>query len=96
MEKQVQMFKHVREWKASGISMKQYAQQQGLAYKSFSYWCRKLRITEKSFVVNQGNSQQHNKPDFVEIINQQERVSSNNRPVQIELELASGLLIKIY
>jgi transposase-like protein len=96
MEKQAQMFKLVRDWKTSGISMKQFANQHDIAYKSFAYWCRKLRITEKLLVFNQSNSQQHNNPTFVEITNKPTNVTANNRSVQIELELSSGLRIKIY
>jgi hypothetical protein len=96
MEKQSQMFKHVKEWKASGISMKEYSQQQGIRYKSFAYWCRKYIISEKLAVVKQKNSQQPINPTFVEIINKPSSVSTISKPVQIELELASGLRIKIY
>jgi hypothetical protein len=76
--------------------MKEYSQQQGIHYKSFAYWCKKYRITEKTAVVKIENSQKPINPTFVEIINKPASVSTNNSPVQIELELASGLRIKIY
>jgi hypothetical protein len=96
MEKQAQMFKHAKEWKASGISAKHYAQQHGIHYKTLAYWCRKLKIAEKSHVANLKNSQQPINPTFVEILNNPVQGTAINRPVQIELELASGLRIKIY
>jgi hypothetical protein len=96
MEKQAQMFNQAKEWKTSGISMKQYAQQHGINYKSFVYWCRKLKINKKSPLNNIETSQQPINPTFVEIINNPANGTANNRPVQIELELASGLRIKIY
>ena len=76
--------------------MKLYAEQHGISYKSFDYWCRKLKKSDKSPNVNQENSQHRVKPSFVEIINNKVSGIVNNRPVQIEIELASGLRIKIY
>ena len=95
MDKKEKMFSLVDQWRKSGMTRKFFAKQHGIQDASFDYWCKK----QYNEVIKAGND-----PMFVEItgdhsLSQPRRspVSGESMPLpQIELTLASGLVIKIY
>jgi transposase len=91
MEKQSQMLQHYQAWELSGLTMKQYAQRHKINYKTFNNWCNKVK-TSGILSTNSFKSQPQAEPSFIEIPNNEAKGST----AQIELELPSGIRIKIY
>ena len=48
--KKVYWQQQIRDWKTSGLSQKQFCRRQSLALSTFSYWKRKVEITEPASV----------------------------------------------
>ena len=86
MDKKSKMFSLVGQWRESGLSRKVFAKQHGIRVTSFDYWCKK-----------QSNKVLKNvdQPTFIELTTNSGSREPVNRP-QIELNLPSGLVIKIY
>ena len=83
--KKQNMFSLVEQWRKTDLTQAEYAEHQGINFATFKYWCRKhyeevLRVP---------------KPTFIEIDHQQ-IFSDIDRKPQVELELPSGLRLKIY
>jgi len=95
MDKKSKMFALVAQWRKSGLTRTVFAQQCGIRVASFDYWCKK----QYNEVVKAGND-----PMFVEITGHPGLSQPPEFPVscgtapqpQIELMLASGLVIKLY
>jgi hypothetical protein len=79
------MYPIVEQWRKTDIKQSDYADQQGINAATFKYWCRKYHEE----VVRIQNT------NFIEI-DQHQLFLNNNRKPQIELDLPSGLRIKIY
>jgi len=86
MDKKSKMFTLVGQWRESGLSRKVFAKQHGIRSTSFDYWCKK----QSNEVLKNGD-----RPTFIELTSNSGSREQNNRP-QIELNLPSGLVIKIY
>lgn len=87
MDKKEQMFELVSQWRKSGITRKVFALKNGITEASFDYWCSKHDGEQKLNT---------NSAAFIEIASPLPvSWEKTNRP-QIELELPSGLRIKIY
>ena len=86
MDKKSKMFSLVGQWRESGLSRKVFAKQHGIRVTSFDYWCKK-QSNEVLKNVDQ--------PTFIELTTNSGSREPVNRP-QIELNLPSGLVIKIY
>ena len=95
MEKQSQMLLHYQAWSASGLTMKQYAQQQTINYKTFNSWCNKVK-TSGTLSTDSSKSQPQVLPSFIEISNNIPSIEAKGKTAQIELELPGGIRIKIY
>ena len=80
------MFSLVAQWRESGLSCKDFSKQHGISRTSFNYWCKK-QSNEVLKNVDQ--------PTFIELTSKAGERELINCP-QIELSLASGLVIKIY
>jgi hypothetical protein len=48
--KKVYWQQQIRNWKASGLSQKQFCRRQSLALSTFSYWKRKIEVSETEAV----------------------------------------------
>jgi hypothetical protein len=86
MDKKSKMFSLVGQWRESGLSRMVFAKQHGIRATSFDYWCKK----QYNEVVKNGAQ-----PTFIELTSNAGAPELINRP-QIELNLPSGLVIKIY
>jgi hypothetical protein len=86
MDKKTRMMQLARQWKESGLSRPAYAQQHGITIRSLEYWCRKQKKEQ---------DRQSSAPSFIELVSNAS-LSQAKRQAQIELELSSGLRIKIY
>ena len=86
MDKKRKMFFLVEKWRESNLTRKVFANQHGIRSTSFDYWCKK-QSNEVLKNVDQ--------PTFIELTTNSGSREPVNRP-QIELNLPSGLVIKIY
>jgi hypothetical protein len=86
MDKKRKMFSLVEKWRESDLTRKVFAEQNGISPTSFDYWCKK-QSNEVLKNVDQ--------PTFIELTSKAGGREQINCP-QIELSLASGLVIKIY
>jgi hypothetical protein len=86
MDKKRKMFSLVEKWRESNLTRKVFAEQNSISPTSFDYWCKK-QSNEVLKKVDQ--------PTFIELTSNEGARVQINRP-QIELSLASGLVIKIY
>jgi len=89
MDKESIMKILVKQWKESGLTRQAFAQQHNITYRSLEYWCRKGKKSQK------GQDILSNPPSFIELLDNSKTIPTN-RQAQIELELASGVRIKIY
>ena len=85
-EKKEKMFALVEQWRKSGLTRKVFALKQGIEIQSFDYWCKK----HYNEVMKSPKS-----PTFIEVVHKPILLDEKSRP-QIELELPSGLQIRIY
>ena len=86
MDKKRKMFSLVEKWRESNLTRKVFANQHGIRSTSFDYWCKK----QSNELVKNGDQ-----PTFIELTSNEREREPVNRP-QIELNLPSGLVIKIY
>jgi hypothetical protein len=100
-EKKYKMFSLVSLWRASGLTRKEFALQHGLQVPSFNYWC-KLQYNEiikpqQGQSIKLSDQRQDISPSFIELVAQDTPLVQNSgRPVQIELQLPNGIILKIY
>ena len=85
-EKKSVMFALVEQWRKSGLTRRVFVEKQGLGIQSFDYWCKK----QYNEVVKYKES-----PTFIEVSHTPLLMNEKSHP-QIELELPSGLQIRIY
>ena len=92
MTKQEQMFALVEQWNESTLSKGEFAAASGIAYHTFTKWCR--RYKQKIAATP------HQAPQFIEITQQaQAQENTQEEPglmAKIDLELPCGIRIKIY
>lgn len=88
------MFGIINEWKESGLSVRDYAQEKGISKSKLAYWIRKLETGEKVETPF---------PAFIEVSSVSSQVESPVREkaqapgkLQIELTFPSGLCLKIF
>ncbi|WP_430937380.1 IS66 family insertion sequence element accessory protein TnpA [Saccharicrinis sp. 156] len=91
MDKQEKMFLLVDQWRKSGMTRKAFAQEYGVTDSSLEYWCRKRdnKLGKRTAAAG----------EFVEIIPNQDSesdVAKNKNTIMVELELPSGIKLKIY
>lgn len=86
--KKQNMFLLVEQWRETDLTQTEYAEQQGINFATFKYWCRKHY--EEAL-----RSQKDQKSTFIEI-DRHQIFSKVERKPQIELDLPSGLRLKIY
>jgi transposase-like protein len=86
MDKSSKMLLLVKQWEESGLSRVAFAKQHGITLRSLEYWCRKQK---------KGQIKQPAPASFIEIVSNSKAITVS-RQAQIEVELASGLRIKIY
>jgi len=79
------MFPLVEQWRKTDLKKNDYAEQHGISIATFRYWCRK-HYEE----VLRGR-----KSKFIEIDHHQIFPDVERKP-QVELDLPSGLRLKIY
>jgi hypothetical protein len=87
MDKKEMMFELVKQWRKSSVTRKVFASEHGITEASFDYWCSKHDIEHKLQVTQ---------PGFIEIASPKPITHEKLICPQIELELPSGLRIKIY
>jgi transposase-like protein len=95
MDKKTKMLSLAKDWYNSGITRVMYAQQHGVTESSLEYWCRKLKNQINIPMESEKKINIISKPSFIEIGSNTIQ-DSINRHAQMELELASGIRIKIY
>lgn len=91
MDKQEKMFLLVDQWRKSGITRKAFAREHGVTHSSLEYWCRKRDMKTRKRTAAAS--------EFVEIIPSRDPepgVSENKSTAMVELELPSGIKLKIY
>ena len=93
MDKKEIMFAFVAEWRLSGLTRKEFSEQRKLQLPSFNYWCKKQ--------YNEVEKPNKKQPTFIELDYSKKSIVDNfsektkSQP-QIEFNLPSGVIIKIY
>ena len=84
----------VEEWRRSGMSMKSYAQKQGVTRHKFEYWVRKFRLESSS----EGGHQfvQLTPSNKVLPVRHEEGALVGSAQPQMELTFPGGTCLKIY
>ena len=72
-----QMWKTIADWRNSGLSQKQFCEQNNLRYHAFHYWYKRYRNTEAASGVEVGN--------FVPVT-----VNAGSVTSYVEVQLADG------
>jgi hypothetical protein len=97
MSKQEQMYALVGQWMESGLSRKVFADQHNITGKSFDYWCRKqFHEVSKPQSLGTTSCKLATKPPLFVELTSDTKVFQKSQPVRMELELPSGIRIKIY
>ncbi|MDP2059789.1 MAG: hypothetical protein Q8J97_08620 [Flavobacteriaceae bacterium] len=81
-DKETKMFSVVEQWNQSGQSQKLFSQQQGLNLATFNYWVKKYK---QQHLTNKGFAR-------VELTGR----DSVNSSARIEIELADGMIVRIF
>ena len=84
--KKDKMYALVDQWKESGLTRSAFSRQFGICERTFYYWCDKQsdRVSEPS-----------GQPVFIELASEAS-VSEKSACPRIEIELAEGVVIKIF
>ncbi len=82
LKKQIEKFKVIEAWQASGLSQHSFCKSQGIAYSGFHYWYKKYRQAKYASA----------SPDFLPV---QIKHTVSNLPV-VELILADGRRLNFY
>ena len=96
------MFPHVIKWQTSGMTMRAYAEQIGMAKSKFEYWIRKYRSTRISskevskFIEIGKTTVLQASPDGFTDFSISTTGLTQPRKAQVELILPSGLQLNIY
>lgn len=67
------MYKHIQNWKRSGLSKSKFCQENSLSYHGFNYWLRKFNsdnpttISENNFLILHPEEGKDNSGKFLEI-----------------------------
>jgi len=94
MSKKEYMFDLIARWKLSGQTRAEFSRQNEISLKSFYYWCNRY-YNETASLTNKQSTSKQISVDFVEIDLLSPSIKKE-RLAQIEMELPSGLRIKIY
>jgi transposase-like protein len=87
MDKKAEMFALVEQWRKSGLTRAKFAQNKGIDENSFYYWCRKQY---------QETYKRTKEATFIELKENTTALQPQQKQALIELELPSGLKMKIY
>lgn len=96
MDKKTVMMRLVRKWKTSGMTRESFARGHGVSVHTLEYWSRKFKnedghLTSDSDLTIKPSPA----PSFIEIVNNSTGGTTSGQ-AQIELELPSGIRLKIY
>ena len=94
-EKDKAMIAHVNEWMGSGLSLRDFAQKNGITKGKFAYWVAKVK---------NANDPMSQPSHFIEISASTDKVNPlcdahqtlKSSTAQLELTFPSGLVLKIY
>ena len=91
MKKEEQMFALVEEFVGSGLSRKEFAKRHHVKVEKFDYWRKRYTSNKQAEPLMPPNRNQ-----FVEIMAGAPQLKEQDRHPRIELELSSGITIRIY